>query len=109
MRKTRNHLVLFLDIDGVLNSGQFFDGKSHTGGIILVNTSTQIDMNAVALLNTLIDKTQANIVISSTWRIGHSIPFLQDKLRVHGFKFPEHIIGCTPELPGKTRGKEISP
>lgn len=101
------HLVLFLDIDGVLNSSKFFESQDRNSkhGIVLV--SSQIDVNAIDLLNKLIEKTNANIVISSTWRLGHTIYNMQNTFRAHGFKYPDNIIGCTPDLPGKTRGAEI--
>ncbi|MCB2290892.1 hypothetical protein LGK97_14185 [Clostridium sp. CS001] len=51
--------VIFLDIDGVLNSEEF----------LKINQSEMIDRNSVAILKSLIDKTGAVIVMSSGWRL----------------------------------------
>lgn len=48
--------LLFLDVDGVLNSMDNGDGDT-------------IEDSKVLLLKTIIDKTGAKIVISSSWRL----------------------------------------
>jgi len=83
--------VIFLDIDGVLNYRHMRD----------------ICPKAVALLNSLVEKTGANIVISSSWRISVSMIRICEELVSCGFKFPERIIGCTPSVPERERGHEI--
>ncbi len=52
--------VIFLDIDGVLNSYQYDKGRTQADG--------NIDRSRVALIKSLVDKTGAKIVLSSTWR-----------------------------------------
>jgi len=51
--------VIFLDIDGVLNSEEFFKN----------NTNQSIDKNSVSILKNIVDKTGAIIVMSSGWRL----------------------------------------
>jgi len=51
--------VIFLDIDGVLNSEKFLEN----------NKNQAIDRNSVGILKNIIDKTGALIVMSSGWRL----------------------------------------
>lgn len=83
--------VIFLDIDGVLNYRNMRD----------------ICPNAVSLLNDLVEKTGANIVISSSWRISVSMIRICEELVEAGFRFPERVIGGTPCVPERERGYEI--
>lgn len=53
--------VIFLDIDGVLNS-RAYDRKRDW------NTQTDIDETRLLFLKEIIDATDAKIVLSSTWR-----------------------------------------
>ena len=53
--------VIFLDIDGVLN---YSGCKEKIGGIFFVNDER------IKILKEIIDKTNAKIVLSSTWRSG---------------------------------------
>ncbi|WP_297421829.1 HAD domain-containing protein [Clostridium sp.] len=51
--------VIFLDIDGVLNSEKFLRN----------NPGQAIDKNSVSILKNIVDKTGAIIVMSSGWRL----------------------------------------
>jgi len=57
--------ILFFDIDGILNSSNYF--KSLGKG--KVNGFNMIDESKIPYLKQIIDKTNAKIVLSSTWRI----------------------------------------
>lgn len=99
--------VLFLDIDGVLNSGRFFreqygqvDGRTSEAF-----AAAQVDPAAVALLNRILADAGADVVVSSTWRLMHRLSDLRGILRSRGFT--GRIIGRTPNLGGKPRGHEI--
>ena len=85
--------IIFLDFDGVVNA--FNEPES----------LRQLSKTCVETLNTLIEKTDANIVITSTWRILHSMADLRQILINAGFKFPYKVIGKTPR--GGRRGTEI--
>ncbi len=89
--------VVFLDVDGVLNSRAFYD---RVGG----HPSPPLDPLAIERLQRLCTATQARICISSSWR-GH--PRLEAWLRERGLSAP--ILGITPHF-GVTgnRGSEIA-
>ena len=57
--------VIFLDVDGVLNSDEYFDRVKnlHIQGI-----QSEIDVNKISLLKRAMDETGAKVVLSSSWR-----------------------------------------
>ncbi|MFS8068824.1 MAG: HAD domain-containing protein [Byssovorax sp.] len=87
--------VIFLDIDGVLNSAAFFASGPHGFG--------DIDPAPVARLEQLLARSGAQVVISSTWRLAFSPAELRARLAAKGFT--GEILGCTPEVP--TRATSI--
>lgn len=97
--------VLFLDIDGVLNSERFFaEAEPEKWGI------GHIDPGAVGRVQEIARRTGARIVISSAWRHLFTVPDLRVILRVCGLEAP--IIGATPDLDdggpeGRVRAAEI--
>jgi len=95
--------VIFLDIDGVLNCQVFYDRVGHKGEERLRNICSQ----RIDWLNDLCEKINANVVISSTWRLGQSVAQLQEVLNEAGAKF--RVIDKTPDMRGKgiVRGNEI--
>ncbi len=95
--------VLFLDFDGVLNNKAFFEGFKGR----FVPDEDMIDPQAVGLLQDIIDKTGAKIVISSSWRKGFDLEELQAMLKNKGLVRAE-IIGKTPaKMSLYHRGGEI--
>lgn len=96
--------IIFLDIDGVLNCesdmGTKYDARLNTPCHFY---STRCRDN----LNTLLEQTEANIVVSSTWRLGETIESMQDILIQMGVI--GEVIGLTPRLHGEAslRGNEI--
>jgi hypothetical protein len=82
--------VVFLDFDGVLNSSTFIDF-----GVALF-TADQIDARAVTILNGLLERSGAKVVVSSSWRRIHTIEALLELLRARGFT--GEIVGVTPSL-----------
>jgi hypothetical protein len=85
--------VLFLDIDGVLNSAVWSAGLSpeYSGTMI----STVLMFN----LNTVIAETGCDIVVSSDWRRSSVKKDLNAILRDSGLR--KDIIGVTPYVNGK--------
>lgn len=59
--KTSRRKILFLDIDGVLNSARYQRIRTDTDG--------NIDKTRLPLLKKIIDETDAEIILSSTWRL----------------------------------------
>jgi hypothetical protein len=55
----------------------------------------------------LIERSNANIVVSSVWRILRSTALLRQILVDSGFKYPEKVIGRTPTSSSGGRGGEI--
>ena len=103
-------LVIFLDVDGVLNSERYalkLEAKhrelGHTEPASPKRETTcdcfklyhQIDRDAVARLNRLVAATGAKIVVSSTWRKIFDPPELHRIFSEHGLV--AEIVGETPE------------
>ena len=97
--------VIFLDIDGVLNSMDYFEKTKGMKGY------REINPQKVEFLKEIVDKTNAKIVLSSTWRglakneneEEHPMySYLADTLRKHGMEIYQH----TPYI-GQNRPKEI--
>jgi len=102
--------VLFLDVDGVLNSEAYVrkledrhrelghneppSPKSETT-CDCFKLSNQIDRDAIARLNRLVAATGSKIVISSSWRKLFDPPELHRILSEHGLV--AEIIGETPD------------
>ena len=99
--------IIFLDFDGVLNSSAW-QGRRHESRLHpdLKNRPylIQIDPAAIGLLNQLIDRTGADVVVTSSWR-GHSVGFLQTLLRQRGFL--GRVVGITPRINNAARSAEI--
>lgn len=103
--------VLFLDMDGVLNSDLWLDERKDW--VLEKKRQTKvhpwrdvIDPEAVARLNTILEQTGAKVVISSAWRHQNSPEEMRGHLEHHGFK--GRIIGQTPaRLSNYTRWLEI--
>ncbi len=79
--------IIFLDIDGVLNHQEFYESDRWN------KEMRDIDPKSVEKLNSLIENTGADIVVSSAWRIGKTVKQLQVELSDLGIK--GKIIGRT--------------
>ena len=89
--------IIFLDVDGVLNSHQWFEKQEKSG--VLETIEGHIDPDAVRRLNTIVERTGARVVVSSTWRNGTLYDVLIKMLRQHGF---------TGEIIGKTGRRDCN-
>lgn len=96
--------IIFLDIDGVLNNARYCSVLNHLYGgngyggfdkLKLTTKTIKWDLYNVDLLKTLMDKTGAKIVISSTWRKTHSLNNFKQMFQVYGLK--PRIVGVTPD------------
>lgn len=113
--------IIFLDIDGVLNCDKTF---SDNNGIRLAYNKMlehnknklslleyyeeylnilllEIDSDKIEYIKSIAHETEAEIVISSSWRNLRIYPLLEDYLIKKGLP----IIGCTDKL--NDRGEEI--
>jgi hypothetical protein len=102
--------VVFLDLDGVLNSDRYFEHTPWPEGASWWSAAA-IDPAAVQLLNALVSQTDARVVLSSSWRRRSSLEELNELLASRGLARP--IIDVTPSLHRTadgvrlTRGDEI--
>ena len=94
---------MFLDVDGVLNNDIFLDTVSHPDDMTewWIN---RINPQSVIILNDITDAINAEIVISSSWRVSMSNEKLIEVFKRAGIK--AKIIGHTPYL-RELRGIEI--
>ena len=98
--------LVFLDIDGVLNSDAWFARSPPLDWGL-----DHLDPEAVARVDRLASATAARIVISSAWRLVYPLDELRAMLAAKGLRAP--IIDRTPEIPadfaeGRVRAKEIA-
>lgn len=105
--------LLFLDIDGVINSVQansMFNKFRDAGKIPDHYRPYRDDEFCPICVSNLINITKEfddlKIVISSSWRIGTTLEQLQDYLEPLGIS-RDLIIDKTPYFPGEERGYEI--
>ena len=95
--------IIFLDIDGVLNSITWF---KKCGGM-----TRRLDPVAVAQLRRIVDATKADIVIASTWRKFTPMYKIIGALRQAKYSDPNEpappVIGKTPVLEYMSRATEI--
>ena len=88
--------IIFSDIDGVLNSDIWYSGDT----IKMKNgLGKHFDPRCIRLLNKVITNTKSKIVLTSTWRLNHSIEELKELLKQVDFN--GEVIGLTPDLKEK--------
>jgi len=96
--------IIFLDIDGVLNSHEFFERTQYNRSDFPYS-----DLNPISIkkLNEIIRRTDASVVVSSMWRFGRAADELQYILENKGFE--GRIVSTTPERGCSSclRGNEI--
>jgi len=100
--------VIFLDIDGVLNTNKatyalnrYVDGSRVKDD----QDRTKFDPIGVGLINNLIEASGAKVVLSSAWRITEEkMAEVLELMQKAGFR--HSFLDVTPRL-GKPRGREI--
>ena len=97
--------IIFLDFDGVLNSRRWIEEHHHLFPDDHIFMHENVDEQAVARVQKIIDATGAKIVISSTWRLLNSLEKLKKLLAAHGLS--GEVIGVTPRGNRGERGDEI--
>jgi hypothetical protein len=87
--------VIFLDIDGVLAPIRRWDRYG------------DLDPACIRVLNEIVTRGGADVVVSSTWRYGKTVAELQEILDAGGFT--GRVLDKTPTgAPGADRGEEIA-
>ena len=101
--------LLFLDIDGVLNSTQsthYYWLKNGRRTVFL--DETMFCPSACANLSKLCENIpDLRVVLSSTWRIKHSPKYMENILDKFWYVDKIKFVGATPTLYGEHRGTEI--
>ncbi len=90
--------VIFLDVDGVLNSDEYFD---KTRSLNIQGIEEDIDIEKIKLLKKAINETGARVVLSSSWRYTRNGQQLKELLSNY-----QIYADSTPFIQNK-RGLEI--
>jgi len=91
--------LIFLDVDGVLNI------MSNSYRTFMKPYGQHIEPHLVQRLNYLIEKTDSDIVVSSSWRV--HMDDLETQMVEQGFKHWHRVIGAT-NYNGQYRGQQIA-
>ena len=100
--------IIFLDFDGVLNTAEFLDKlepvpyATHLGAKLL---SRELDPVRVQCINDIVELTGAKVVVTSAWRVGSTLQWLEQVLRHAGFV--GEVVGKTQRFYGRPRSEEI--
>lgn len=78
--------LIFLDIDGVLATSECFKTDNSKEWALVDRIQN--------IFSKIIDETDAEIVLSSSWRT-HDLEYTKQFMKQEGFKFHERIIGVT--------------
>lgn len=100
-KKLETMKIIFLDIDGVLNSQTWLKN----GGANIEGDLKWFDPRCVELLNDLTSSTGSSIVVSSTWRTGKTVDQLKRLLSRMGVT--GEVISKTGQSESGIRGVEI--
>lgn len=90
--------IIFLDVDGVLNSDEYFDKIKN---LDIQGIERDIDVEKIKLLKKAIDATGAEVVLSSSWRYTRNAQYLKELLSKYGI-----YVDSTPYIQNE-RGLEI--
>ena len=99
------HKILFLDFDGVLNTEHYQGLLQYQGKPWQDEYGAFFDPKAVKQLKRVIDATDADIVVESSWKY-LGLDAMKELWEVRNL--PGTIIDITPSLLGKNKGVEIA-
>lgn len=87
--------VIFLDIDGVLNTpSDFIELQKY--GHPLNHASQVINRGCLAILQILVENTAAKIVFSSAWRREYNLDQFHEMFVIRGWSLSRDVmVGCT--------------
>ncbi|MGM9697996.1 MAG: HAD domain-containing protein [Prevotella sp.] len=98
--------ILFLDFDGVLVTDRCQTQQWNTNGVVRDSHGALFDPECVKFLKEIIDITDADIVVTSTWKMEMGLEGVLRMWRDRGL--PGKIIGTTPGIDPIHRGDEIA-
>lgn len=96
--------VIFLDFDGVLNSAASFMMEKRRKTVRIADTLGAVNCSNLQYI--LEQDRDVKLVISSTWRLLHTMVELQNILNGYGVE-AARIVGKTPNTLSGDRGHEI--
>jgi hypothetical protein len=105
-----HNAIIFLDIDGVLNSMQTanYRHKQYIKGKISDSNFDDACHICLSNLETILESVpDLKVVISSSWRLGQTLEGMKNIFRKWGFEYIDSIIGLTPSSKDHYRGLEI--
>ena len=97
--------IIFLDFDGVLNTEHYQGLLQYQGKPWLDEYGAFFDPKAVKQLKRIIDATDADIVVESSWKY-LGLDAMKELWKV--WNLPGTIIDITPSLLGTNKGVEIA-
>jgi len=110
---------IFLDIDGVLNSDIYMASSGYLAecaalglknvgyDVISKAHHLHLDPTAIKIFNSLVEKSGAKVILSSTWRKKYSIDEMNAMLKGRGATF--EISGVTPaKMSWRPRGLDVA-
>lgn len=89
--------ILFLDFDGVLNSAAWLERRQFLDMSNMSRDEKMLDPDAVRRLVQIVRRTNCKIVVSSTWRLLHSMAELETLLNARGGDGEIQILDRTPD------------
>jgi len=108
--------IIFLDIDGVLNTHNHLVKQVEQDGISSYQAQFNFCPDSLENLKQIVEETDAKIVISSTWRISYRCDYddthrkfwkaIMKNLASIGVH--KRVIGITPSCESRIRGDEIT-
>jgi hypothetical protein len=103
--------LLFLDIDGVLNSVAHYKRRFEKHGHVVGHEIETLDVAAVKRLQTIVERSGCLIVISSTWRKIYPLGAIVKALQTQGYDGNPPVVGMTPVINAfceHRRGREVA-
>lgn len=98
--------IIFLDFDGVLVTDRSQMQHWEANGIVRDSHGALFDTGCVKCLKEIIDTTDADIVVSSTWKMEMGLEGILRMWRDRDM--PGKVIGVTPDIDPIHRGDEIA-
>lgn len=103
----RDYKIIFLDIDGVLNSDDYIERQINRGIHCLVGTEILDTCARDRLKLFLSENLDVKLVISSSWRWWNVKTTKEKFMKTRMCTLVPYIIGVTPRSYSRRRGQEI--
>ena len=97
--------ILFLDFDGVMTSERYLAQQMASGSPLRDDYGAIFDPLCVEFLKDIIDSTDADIVVTSTWKKEMGLKGIQKMWKERNL--PGKVTGVTPDIDPIHRGNEI--